>query len=113
MSRTSPLRDLASACGLNSTSSVDSNSEYFQSEFVPLSHSSTSTTIPGPMQSLDCKVFCRACQEPAYRELRYRSDFRFVGSLRVCQQCRETIFDPVVSGPARQDCRQASTPCRH
>jgi len=34
------------------------------------------------MQSLDCKVFCRTCQEPTYRELRYRSDFQFAWYIR-------------------------------
>src|SRR5256886_11918738 len=64
-------------------------------EFVPLSHSSTSNHTPSSMQSLDSKVFCRTCQELTYRELRYRSDFQFVGRLLVCQNCGETIFEPV------------------
>src|SRR5216684_684731 len=49
-------------------------------------------------QSLDCKVFCRTCQETTYREVRYRSDFQFVGRLLVCQSCGETILEPVGSG---------------
>jgi len=56
------------------------------------------------MQSLDYQVFCRTCQEPTYREIRYRSDFQFVGRLLVCQNCGETILEPVGSGTVCQDC---------
>gem|GEM_PF-6259861 len=56
------------------------------------------------MQSLNCKVFCRICKEPTYREVRYRSDFQFVGRLLVCQSCGETILEPVGTGTVCQDC---------
>ena len=56
------------------------------------------------MQSLDCQVFCRICQGPAYRDIRYRSDYQFIGRLLVCQNCGEAIFEPVGSGTACQDC---------
>jgi hypothetical protein len=63
-----------------------------------------SAEYPCPMQSLDCKVFCRICKELTYREVRYRSDFQFVGRLLVCQNCGETILEPVGSGTVCQDC---------
>ncbi len=57
-----------------------------------------------PMQSLDYQVFCQTCREPTYREIRYRSDYQFVGRLLVCQNCGEAILEPVGSGTACQDC---------
>jgi len=35
------------------------------------------------MQSLDYKIFCKRCQIRTYHEIRYRSDFQFVGRLLV------------------------------
>src|SRR5438132_10785036 len=46
--------------------------------------------LPGTMQSLDYQVFCQTCRELTYREVRYRSDYQFVGRLLVCQNCGET-----------------------
>jgi len=63
------------------------------------------------MQSLYYQVFCQTCRELTYREIRYRSDFQFVGRLLVCQNCGETIFEPVGSGTACQDCWQAYKQC--
>ncbi len=61
-------------------------------------------TLPGIMQSLDYRVFCQTCRELTYREVRYRSDFQFVGRLLVCQNCGKTILEPVGTGTAYQDC---------
>jgi hypothetical protein len=58
----------------------------------------------GTMQSLDYHVFCKTCEEPTYREIRYQSDFQFVGRLLVCESCGETILEPVGTGTACQDC---------
>ncbi len=55
------------------------------------------------MQSLDYQIFCKTCLELTYREVRYRSDFQFVGRLLVCQNCGKTILEPVGTGTARQD----------
>src|SRR5439155_6038567 len=52
---------------------------------------------PRTMQSPRLPVFCQTCRELTYREVRYRSDFQFVGRLLVCQNCGETILEPVGS----------------
>jgi len=59
---------------------------------------------PGTMQSLEYQVFCQTCREITYREVRYRSDFQFVGRLLVCQNRGETILEPVGSATVCQDC---------
>src|SRR3989442_1558633 len=71
---------------------------------LPLLRLYFETLYRGIMQSLDYQVFCQTCRELTYREVRYRSDFQFVGRLLVCQNCGETILEPVGTGTVCEDC---------
>ncbi len=76
----------------------------FRNTFSPSLTFVLRDTLPGIMQSLDYRVFCQTCREPTYREVRYRSDYQFVGQLLVCRNRGETILEPVETGTACQDC---------
>jgi len=72
--------------------------------FLLLSYVCTSRHSTGDYAEPRLPGFCQTCRELTYREVRYRSDFQFVGRLLVCQNCGETILEPVGSGTACQDC---------
>ena len=56
------------------------------------------------MQSLDYRVYCVQCTEPTYHEIRYRSDFQFIGRILVCCSCGWEILEPLGKGLVCQDC---------